>query len=143
MGIPSSNSLSHCYSHQSFDVVELQEKAESLKFICLLISDLAEALHKRDIEMDDETFLAMQELNVEVIEIAEQLLVLFNSAYLTDEVKQNIDLSGLKVWVHGFCNCGDEMPKEQRIMALKQLIDKMAKMNADFSRHIDSSQMRH
>ena len=135
--------LSQAYSHQSFDLASLQKHAESLHFIVTLIHDLAEALQQQELVMDDETFLAMQELNVEVIDIAEHLLVLFNSAYLSDEVKRNIDLSGLKVWVHGFSNCAEDMPKQQRIIALKSLIDKMAKTNPVLSQHIDSSQLRH
>jgi hypothetical protein len=127
--------LSDNYHHSQIDLNDFCQRAESMLFIGQLMKDISEMLSNERMSLDDELFLAIQEMSVEVLDLAEHLLVVFNSAYLDDEVKDNIDLSGLRIWIHGFAHFSESFSQEQRIISFKQIITKMVKnQGINFSR---------
>ena len=113
------------YSH--IDREGFSQKAESLFFIGQLMKDVATMLKDESIPLDDELYLAIQEMNVEAIEVAEQLLDVFNSVYLDEQARLGIDMSGLRLWIHGFAQFNESFSQEQRIVSLKSIINKMAR----------------
>lgn len=119
--------LSNDYQHSQIDLDDFGQRAESMLFIGQLMKDISDMLNSESMMLDDELFLAIQEMNVEVMDLAEQLLVTFNSAYLKDDVKSSIDLSGLRIWIHGFAHFSESFSQEQRVISLKQIINKMVK----------------
>ncbi len=121
------HSLSDDYQHSQIDLDDFGHNAERILFIGQLMKDISDMLNNDSMILDNELFLAIQEMNVEVIDLAEQLLVVFNSAYLKDDVKSDIDLSGLRIWIHGFAHFSESFSQEQRIISLKQIINKMVK----------------
>jgi hypothetical protein len=120
---PFSNSDSYLH----VDREDFSRKAESLFFIGQLMKDVAAMLQYDRLPLDDELFLAIKEMNVEAIEVAEQLLDVFNSVYLDEQVKSAIDMSGLRLWIHGFAQFNESFSQEQRIVSLKSIVNKMAK----------------
>ncbi|MCK5881158.1 MAG: hypothetical protein KAG18_04725 [Sinobacterium sp.] len=121
------NSLSDDYQHSHINLEGFSNKAECIVFIGQLMKDVADMISTQSIALDDDLFLALQEMSAELIELAEQLLVTFNSAYLKSEVKADADLSGLRIWIQSFAHINDSFSQDQRISSLKQVVNKMIK----------------
>ncbi len=111
-------------SFEHIDLNELSEKAENLLFLSQIIKDVCDEVKTGKMSLQSDVFLAMQELNVEALDISEQLAVWFSSTYLESGQRDEMDLTALRLWVHGFASFSEEFDKPQRLMAFERLVKK-------------------